>query len=274
MKTNQIREVLSWVPLFIRPYFGVVELAVGTAFLYRHNDKIYLITNWHNVTGREPVSHKTKHSQCAVPDELVIAFPKEQIADDGRNAVRWTHHRMPLYEDSDHNIPVWFEHPVHADKIDVVAIPIEGVEEIASKVANDPKVAGDKIAIFPGFDVFVLGYPRGISGGGRFPIWKRGSIATEPDFDIGGLPMLLIDTATREGMSGAPVFIFANGTWFADNTPGLEGMTFGVGKQFLGVYSGRLGDDVFQAQLGVVWKEQAIIEVIEGGKIGVSSFGL
>jgi hypothetical protein len=124
------------------------------------------------VTGREPVSHKPKHSLCAVPDELVTAVPYEVKTGDGRNAVQWKHHRIALYDDVDRRMPVWFEHPVHADKIDVVAIPIEGAEDIASKIANDPAVAGDKIAIFPGFDVFVLGYPRGISGGGRFPIWK------------------------------------------------------------------------------------------------------
>lgn len=246
---------------------------MGTAFLYRHKEKTYLVTNWHNVTGREPVSHKPKHSLCAIPDSLVIAVPFHGKMEDGRNAVRWDHHRMPLYDDADRQLPVWFEHPVHGDKVDVVTIPIEDADKIATKLANDAAVAGDKIAIFPGFDVFVLGYPRGMSGGGRFPIWKRGSIATEPDFDLDGLPKLLIDTATREGMSGAPVFIFANGTWFRDDKPGdLDGMVFGVGKQFLGVYSGRLGDDAFQAQLGVVWKEAAIIEVIEGAKKGVSSF--
>lgn len=58
-------------------------------------------------------------------------------------------------------------------------------------------------------DVFVLGYPKGISGGGEFPIWKRASIATEPDIQLGTLPKMLVDTATREGMLGAPVIAVA-----------------------------------------------------------------
>jgi hypothetical protein len=71
----------------------------------------------------------------------------------------------------------------------------------------------DKLSLTPGMDVFVLGYPRGISGGGRFPLWKRGSIASEPDVNIDNLPMMYIDTATREGMSRAPVYAQEVGFW-------------------------------------------------------------
>ena len=61
-------------------------------------------------------------------------------------------------------------------------------------------------------DVFVLGYPRGISGGRGFPI----SIATEPKIDLDGVPKLLIDTATREGMSGGPVIAVAHNGFEAE----------------------------------------------------------
>jgi hypothetical protein len=35
-----------------------------------------------------------------------------------------------------------------------------------------------------------------------------------------------------------------------------------------------LADDPFLAQLGIVWKEQAIIEIVEAKKLGISSFPL
>ena len=50
-------------------------------------------------------------------------------------------------------------------------------------------------------------------GGAMFPIWKRGSIASEPEIPIDGKPMFYIDTATRQGMSGAPVFAQTSGFW-------------------------------------------------------------
>jgi len=51
----------------------------------------------------------------------------------------------------------------------------------------------------------VLGYPEGMIGPGRSPIWKRGSMASEPKYNWRDKPGFLIDTATRNGMSGAPV---------------------------------------------------------------------
>jgi hypothetical protein len=47
---------------------------------------------------------------------------------------------------------------------------------------------------------------------------------------------------------------------------------FGKGRKFLGIYSGRVGDDTFLAQLGIVWKSRVIDEIIEGRKIGLSFF--
>ena len=41
------------------------------------------------------------------------------------------------------------------------------------------------------------------------PIWKKSTIASEPDIDINNLPCFYIDSTTREGMSGAPVVFFS-----------------------------------------------------------------
>jgi hypothetical protein len=38
----------------------------------------------------------------------------------------------------------------------------------------------------------------------------------------------------------------------------------GKGRRFIGVYSGRLGaEDEFKAQLGLVWKESGLIELLD-----------
>ena len=60
-----------------------------------------------------------------------------------------------------------------------------------------------------GSEVFVLGFPRGLRTQSNFPIWKRGTIATEPAIPRDdGAPLILIDAATRKGMSGSPVCVF------------------------------------------------------------------
>jgi len=43
-------------------------------------------------------------------------------------------------------------------------------------------------------------------------------------------------------------------------------------RDFIGVYSGRIGDSELKAQLGIVWKCAVIHEIIEGAVQGQSQF--
>jgi hypothetical protein len=65
-----------------------------------------------------------------------------------------------------------------------------------------------------GAEVFVLGYPRGVTSTGVFPIWKRASIASEPQSSVSleGTEynnLFYIDGLTKTGMSGSPVVCLA-----------------------------------------------------------------
>ncbi len=110
-------------------------------------------------------------------------------------------------------------------------------------------------------ECFVLGYPVGLDVG-KTPVWKRASIASEPDWDFDNLPIFLIDSGTKQGMSGSPVVIFSGGGTYIDAN-GNTVLGGGAIFKFLGVYSGRserkkIGD----CRLGNVWKEKAIIKLI------------
>ena len=87
----------------------------------------------------------------------------------------------------------------------------------------------------PGDDCFVLGYPKNIDAGLDLPLWKRASIASEPSIDHGGLPRLLIDTATRKGMSGAPIVAISNGYNVPIGGKGIEDSVFGRVESFVGI---------------------------------------
>jgi len=114
-----------------------------------------------------------------------------------------------------------------------------------------------------GMDVFVLGYPFG-TGKTGLPIWKRGSIASEPDLVPHVESYLLVDTASRPGMSGSPVILR---TYFIHVTQENEiTATPGAANKFIGVYSGRLHtQDPLEAQIGMVWSATYIDEIIDGG---------
>ena len=274
MKISRISDRLTNVPIHITSRFHEQDIGIGTAFFYKAADKDYLITNWHNVSGRRPWDKQPASKHSAIPDNLVVRIPYDEQRPDGATVRKWIPKVLKLYEDDEHHRPIWWEHPTLGSTIDAVAISMAELATTSALPVNDESLDLDTLSLTPGMDVFVLGYPLGISGGGRFPLWKRGSIASEPDVDIDELPKIYIDTATREGMSGAPVYAQETGFWAPEGKKLPEDGVFGKGNRFLGIYSGRVGNDPFLAQLGIVWKEKAIHEIIVGAELGISSFYL
>jgi hypothetical protein len=266
MHIPQIREALSWVPLKVKPTANGNEMSVATGFFYLHNSREFLITNYHVVSGLHPDTGKLIHSSGFCPDALVlgVATDAENHPETGAQALQWQWKSLALYFNNDPSKPVWTEHPKFGSRFDAVAIPLKGLEGTLITAANSVSLQLDNLRVYPSMDAFVLGYPRGMSGGGHFPIWKRATIATEPDFDLDGLPRFYIDTATREGMSGSPVYAQEVGYWLPEGETDQSKAVIGKGRRFVGVYSGRLNaEDEFKAQLGIVWKESALIDLLD-----------
>jgi hypothetical protein len=101
------------------------------------------------------------------------------------------------------------------------------------------------------------------------PIWKRGTIALDPTFDADGLPKTLIDTATREGMSGSVVVarhITVGRSYRRKDGSQSERVIYAKHDLVAGIYSGRHFPDLEKAQLGIVWKRPAIEDTVSGGR--------
>jgi hypothetical protein len=79
---------------------------------------------------------------------------------------------------------------------------------------------------------------------------------------------MLIDTATRPGLSGSPVIMQRVGIHGATGGVITADTIFGRIRKFVGIYSGRIGEDEFKAQLGVVWKASVISEIVGAKKFG------
>ena len=272
-RTVTIQNRVTRVPLRVDPVFESSILGNASAFFYALNKRTFLITNWHVVSGRNPAGRAPLLSNAAIPDSLKLHIPID-TSREGVKSMGWKEGLLPLYVDESRTSPVWFVHPVHREAVDVVAIPLDGLSDTMLLAANDKGLDLDDLDLYPSLDVYVVGFPRAMFGGARLPIWKRGSIATEPDFDIDGLPKFLIDTATREGMSGAPVYAQEVGTWMPRGVTDPGARIIGKGRMFVGVYSGRIGaENEFKAQLGIVWKASVINEIISAAQRGDSSFG-
>ena len=80
---------------------------------------------------------------------------------------------------------------------------------------------------------------------------------------------MLIDTATREGMSGSVVVarhVIVNRDYPRKNGTMAQPVLFANLDLVLGIYSGRHYPDHEKAQLGIVWKRSAIEETVTHGK--------
>ena len=242
---------LAAVP--VEQFFDGTSLGNATAFVWQRQDWCYLITNWHVVTCRNNETGLCLAGHGGEPNRLRALFhPREGRFD--------TYPLDILLRDSEGQ-PAWLHHPVHKRKVDVVAIPLPRTGgDIVYRPIN--KLPRTPLSIQIGMDVFVLGYPFG-SAPPSFPVWKRGSIASEPELVSIGEKYYLVDTASRPGMSGGPVVLRSYGAHLTESGPS---MTTEAATKFLGIYSGRLHTkDSEDAQLGRVWPELFISEIIEAG---------
>jgi len=256
------------------PYGSEEVISTGTGFIYEHNEEFFIITNGHNVTRTNPEQTTRLTDSAAFP--IKIKSKAKLISKDNPNALILSEFfHVDLYKDEDYTIPTWFVHPDKGYIVDVIAIPLEKKITIPAHVQLFPinKFKFDT-EFYPiiADDVFILGYPFDLTGNLELPIWKRGTIATEPSLNLNGLPRIYVDTATRSGMSGSPVIMQRKGFHSLEGgVPGSE--IIGTISNFVGVYSGRIGaTDEFKAQLGIIWKEKVILEILEARKLGTTEF--
>lgn len=127
----------------------------------------------------------------------------------------------------------------------------------------------DDLLLQIGADVFVLGYPFDFGARG-YPIWKRGSIASEPDVLDATPPVILIDSASRKGMSGSPVIRRSWNSHSMTNGPTI--VSGGAKTRFIGVYSGRMAtSDSNDPQLGLTWPTAFVEEIVAGRTLDLST---
>lgn len=239
---------LSVVPLFLDTQGQGKTLGFGTGFVVQHIGQPYLITNWHVVTGRRPDSGQPiSESGAADPDRLLLWH--HVVGSLGA----WRVRDESLLEGGTAS-PRWREHP-RGREVDVVALPLNSVTSNVQFCPMDLTLAKEDILVAPGEPVSILGFPFGMSSGGRFPIWKTGHVASDIDLDYEGKPVFLIDATTKPGMSGSPVVARHIGQ--IRRSSGLQ--IGGQATRFLGVYSGRIHDE---ADIGMVWKPQVLNDIL------------
>jgi hypothetical protein len=225
---------------------AAVKLSQATGFLVRFEKRLFLITNWHVLTGRNPITGEVSGS-AALPEYLEVSFPVLLGGD-----LYWTAQRLDLYDRRTREA-LWFVHPYAPPMeggTDVIALPIDS--EPPMVYAYSLEDALDVRALTPGAEVSIVGYPFGVET--EAPVWSRATVASEPRHGFKDDPMYLVDTRSRPGQSGSPVI-----------SPDSRLVRCGSGQEpdqkwsLAGIYSGRVDAEL---DLGRLWWPVVISEVL------------
>jgi len=246
-KTNAI-SLPSVQSLLIQMSFGTSPLSTGTGFVCQSRKGPVLVTNWHNLSGRNPDTFRPLSPTGGVPDRVQIVHNRSgQLG-------QWVLREELLY---DNERPKWIEHPALGQKADIVALPLSELGDV--QLYPYELAGGAPIQIAPADCISVVGFPFGIQASGSCAVWATGFVASEPDLDFRELPIFLVDCRSRPGQSGSAVIARRNGGTVTMED-GSTVISSGPLTRFLGIYSGRIND---QSDLGIVWKLSAIAQVVE-----------
>lgn len=295
MPERGIRSSYSQCPFEIQMYDQQGLLSTGTAFYYELAGEWFLVTNWHNFSGRHFLTGEPLTESGRFPTYIKAKLSKYTAGGSAHSPTpfRTVAQRVEIYENYE---PIWFEHPNLRHSCDVVALPMDRPPDCPPFMHNAANLISSlRIPVHPGCAVYIIGFPRSISVGFGLPLWKSGYIASEPHYDVtidgsisdvGGLqggttlPAFFLDSLTREGMSGSPVFASYTGNWdssdpYAKWDPDepefftrSDIMLGTEAKEFVGCYSARVGSSEEQAALGLCWRENVIEHICANKAIG------
>lgn len=285
---HKISKATSYLETFAIDLSGKHAMrSYATGFFIRTANSVYLITNWHVVSGLDPADT----SKAAKPTPV---FLKATVISKTQMVTELT---IPLYDEQ--LLPLWSEHHLGSE-VDLAIYKLPAtlenyfdfidVHSVEDEIHIDERVAND---------VFIVGYPFsrdefknsfGDDAPYYMPVWKRGSIAFEPRLRLKGR-VLLIDALSRAGMSGSPVFLAQDvdmmGAKTAANVAPLARLASGDtsalcdldpstlihGKvrnfRFLGVYSGTFGSTrLSETALGKCWHIDILRQTIDAPQRG------
>lgn len=241
----------SLASIYVQAQKRTKPLWSATGFFLQVKHNIYFITNNHVVGGKYHTDEfKRDHKNDSIKD-ILPDIVKIRLYDKTLGGFKFE--TLGL-EDSKANllyIKIYENEKDSNSLVDAVAIPIEGVNEIITKLqinGYDSSTIG-KIPLYDSQQLFVIGYPQNTDN--FYPIWKSGTIASEPGFMSVGISTFYIDATTRKGMSGSPVVFRDNK--ISDPKGGIRFLS-GITTMLIGVYSAQN----FNSELGVVTRIETI----------------
>lgn len=250
----------SLTSYYIALFFNDIKLSNATGFFCKRGNKRYFITNWHVVSGKDADTFQCLDKHAAIPNMIHVYLPYKTI--DGTVIYDDNYVTINLLDND--GGPVWYEMKKENQMIDIAIIPIQNqIDKFILDIEDAEEPFNENVKLHIADEIYIIVFPFGKIGG-ELPIWKKASVASEPNYNLNDMPYFFADTATRSGMSGSPVILYekrpavivssSNDTYSKYRT------------KFVGVYSGRIGANTGNsndAQLGRIWKEEIIKTIID-----------
>lgn len=249
-------------PIRIDERGDMQKASSASGFLWNENGKLFLFTNYHVVSGVNAITGK--HLSDWFPNACDISFFAEAAQPTEQNPDQHILCRCTgrIEYDGSFIEDMWRLHSL-GKSVDLVACEIAWENTDYTPVCLNLTA---QIGLFDGEvgeDVFVVGYPEGQNFELGLPLWKRGSIATDPELDQNDLPQYYIDTIGNPGLSGSFVILKKELSRIGD----VEGRVRNK-YVFSGVYAGRLGSAGLESQIGRVFKVDAVKDIVNSFDFG------
>lgn len=245
--SQNITQPESLQSLYIETYRDSIFLGSATGFIIKPNKTNYLVTNYHVLTKKNPINNQWLDPKNAIsPNKVLILF----ISEKGDQYVIKTER---LFDDKGNKN--WYEHKLKNEFIDVVELPLKDTLNVSIFPVNYKESAYDSVRISTLDKVYILGFPKGVRSFPSLPVWKSGTIASEPEFDQDSKPLIWVDAVTYPGMSGAPVYFKSNEVLTMNN--GKRAIVSGSSK-FMGVFS-----HAYEFVYGAFWKSSYLKKIFD-----------
>ena len=253
----QIHSILAAVSLVLQMN-GTDVVGNASGFFFQIDSDKYFATNRH-VVDPPPQSLKPGEKPKPRPETLRL-----RLHTNPQNLQQNDWLDLPLYDKASRT-KRWKVHPcVDAD---LALVPLVGTDLSRFQITwlSPAEYLPSNLALHPGEDVFIIGYPEGLHDHiHNLPILRNALIASAYGAPFQGKPYFLTDARLHPGTSGSPVFTKPKNTWV--DTKGQTLLTVGTSYFLVGVHAGTViwppnnqGPDPLG--LGVAWYARLLTEI-------------
>ncbi|MDR9426403.1 MAG: hypothetical protein RI567_14140, partial [Marinobacter sp.] len=104
------------------------ELSIGSGVIYQHDSEYFIVTAWHNLSGRHSETLKPLSKELAIPDNVVVNLAVNMP---GFGMVTRNSITIPL---TDGEKSLFYIHPKNWPRIDVAVIPFDPHSTFLSEI--------------------------------------------------------------------------------------------------------------------------------------------